>query len=245
MTPEPALYSWQPQAVVFDCDGLLMDTEPCWTVAETELFARRGLPFGLEQKAFVIGKSLPAAAAGLAELFGAPGAGSDIAAELLELVAEVVGSSALAMPGARSVVDAAAAAVPIAVASNSPRALLEAALVRGGFTGTFPVSIAADEIDRPKPAPDMYLRACELLRVAPADTLAFEDSMTGLRSARAAGLRVVGVPTLRDGEFPADLVVDSLQDGGLVAWVRRWGLTGLAASSVSAASSVAGRDRLR
>ncbi len=226
MTPEPALYSWQPQAVVFDCDGLLMDTEPCWTVAETELFARRGLPFGLEQKAFVIGKSLPAAAAGLAELFGAPGAGSDIAAELLELVAEVVGSSAVAMPGARSVVDAAAAAVPIAVASNSPRALLEAALVRGGFTGTFPVSIAADEIDRPKPAPDMYLRACELLRVAPADTLAFEDSMTGLRSARAAGLRVVGVPTLRDGEFPADLVVDSLQDGGLVAWVRRWVLPG-------------------
>ena len=226
MTPEPALYSWQPRAVVFDCDGLLMDTEPCWTVAETELFARRGLPFGAEQKAFVIGKSLPAAAAGLADLFGEPGAGADIAAELLELVAEVVGSSALAMPGARSMVDAAAAAVPIAVASNSPRALLEAALVRGGFTGTFPVSIAADEIDRPKPAPDMYLRACELLRVAPADTLAFEDSMTGLRSARAAGVRVVGVPTLRDGEFPADLVVDSLQDGGLLAWMRRWALTG-------------------
>jgi beta-phosphoglucomutase-like phosphatase (HAD superfamily) len=76
----------------------------------------------------------------------APGAGADIAGELLELVAEVVGSSATAMPGARAVVDVTAAAVPIAVASNSPRALLEAALVRGGFTGTFPVSIAADDI---------------------------------------------------------------------------------------------------
>ncbi|HEX5287328.1 MAG TPA: HAD-IA family hydrolase, partial [Streptosporangiaceae bacterium] len=74
----------------------------------------------------------------------------------------------------------------------------------------------------PKPAPDMYLRACELLGTDPADTLAFEDSMTGLRSARAAGLRVVGVPTLRDGEFPADLVVDSLQDAGLLAWMTGW-----------------------
>jgi HAD superfamily hydrolase (TIGR01509 family) len=222
LSSEPTLYSWQPKAVVFDCDGLLMDTEPCWTVAETELFARRGLPFGVEQKAFLIGKSLLAAAEGLADLFGEPGVGAAIAAELLELVAEAVGNSAAAMPGAQAVVDAAAAAVPIAVASNSPRALLEAALVRGGFTGTFPVSIAADEIDQPKPAPDMYLRACELLGVAPADTLAFEDSMTGLRSARAAGVRVVGVPTLRNDEFPADLVVDSLQDSYLLAWMRRW-----------------------
>jgi HAD superfamily hydrolase (TIGR01509 family) len=218
----PGLYEWRPAAVVFDCDGLLMDTEPCWTVGETELFARRGRPFGAEQKAFLIGKSLPAAAAGLADLFGEPGAAAGIAAELLELVAAAVGASAAAMAGARAVVDAAAAAVPVAVASNSRRSLLDAALARGGFTGTFAVSIAADEVGRPKPAPDMYLRACELLGTAPADTLAFEDSMTGLRSARAAGLRVVGVPTLRDGEFPADLVVDSLQDAGLLAWMKAW-----------------------
>ena len=218
----PGLYAWRPAAVVFDCDGLLMDTEPCWTAGETELFARRGLPFGAEQKAFLIGKSLTAAAAGLADLLGEPGAGADIAAELLELVAAAVGASAAAMPGARAVVDAAAAAVPVAVASNSRRSLLDAALARGGFTGTFAVSIAADEVGRPKPAPDMYLRACELLGAAPADTLAFEDSMTGLWSARAAGLPVVGVPTLRDGEFPADLVVDSLQDAALLAWISGW-----------------------
>ena len=124
MSSEPALYSWLPKAVVFDCDGLLMDTEPCWTAGETELFARRGLPFGAEQKALLIGRSLPAASAGLAEVFGEPDAGADIAAELLELVAAAVGSSAAAMPGARAVVAAAAAAVPVAVASNSPRALL-------------------------------------------------------------------------------------------------------------------------
>ncbi len=222
MSPQQALYAWQPHAVVFDCDGLLMDTEPCWTAAEAEVFARRGLPFGPEQKAMVIGKSVPAATEELADLFGEPGAGPVIAAEVLELVAETVGSSATAMPGARAVVDAAAAAVPVAVASNSPRALLEAALARGGFAGDFPVSVAADEIGEPKPAPDMYLRACELMGVAPADALAFEDSLAGLRSAHAAGLRVVGVPTLRGSEFPADLVVDSLTDNGLLAWIRGW-----------------------
>jgi HAD superfamily hydrolase (TIGR01509 family) len=222
MSTEPALYSWHPKAVVFDCDGLLMDTEPCWTVAETELFARRGLPFGAAQKALVIGTSVPAAGGLLADLFGEPGAGPDIAAELLGLVTEAIGRGAAAMPGARALVEAAAAAVPVAVASNSPRALLEAALRRGGFAGTFPVSIAADEIAAPKPAPDMYLRACERLGVAAADTLAFEDSMTGLRSARAAGVRVVGVPTLRDGDFPADHVVASLLDPGLVAWIQGW-----------------------
>jgi HAD superfamily hydrolase (TIGR01509 family) len=222
MSASPALYAWRPAAVVFDCDGLLMDTEPCWTVAETTLFARRGLPFGAGQKALVIGKSVPAAAEVLADVFGEPGAGPDIAAELLGLVAEAVGRTAAAMPGARALVEAVAAAVPVAVASNSPRDLLEAALRRGGLDGAFPVSIAADEIAAPKPAPDMYLRACALLGVAAAGTLAFEDSMTGLRSARAAGLRVIGVPTLRDGDFPADHVVGSLLDGGLLSWVRGW-----------------------
>ncbi|HEX5290966.1 MAG TPA: HAD family hydrolase, partial [Streptosporangiaceae bacterium] len=142
----PGLYGWRPAAVVFDCDGLLMDTEPCWTAGEAELFARRGLPFGAEQKAFLIGTSLSSAAAGLADLLGEPGAGAGIAAELLELVAAAVGASAAAMPGARAAVDAAAAAVPVAVASNSRRSLLDAALARGGFAGTLAVSIAADEV---------------------------------------------------------------------------------------------------
>lgn len=210
-----------PKAVVFDCDGLLMDTEPCWTVAETELFARHGLPFGPAQKALVIGKSLDAAAETMAEVFGRPGTGAAIAEELLEMVTEVVTAKAEAMPGAREIVELAAAAAPVAVASNSPRALLEAALARGGFA--FAVSVAADEVARPKPDPEMYLTACARLGVAPGDALAFEDSMTGLRSARAAGVPVVGVPTLPDPDFAADIVVDSLRDPDLLAWMGRWG----------------------
>lgn len=213
---------WSPKAVVFDCDGLLMDTEPCWTIAETEIFARRGLPFGPDQKALVIGKSVEAAALAMAEVFGEPGRGREIGRELLGLVTEVVSSKAEAMAGAREIVELAAARAAIGVASNSPRALLDAALVRGGFTGVFPVVVAADEVENPKPAPDMYLEACRHLGVEPRDALAFEDSMTGLRSAQAAGIRTVGVPTLADRDFPADLVVASLRDQVLLEWVNGW-----------------------
>lgn len=219
---DPDLWNWRPTAVVFDCDGLLVDTEPCWTVAETELFARRSLPFGLEQKALVIGKSVPAAAEMLAVTFGEPGQAIEIAAELLRLVEEVVGSSAMPMDGAAELVALTAKHVPVAVASNSPRGLLDAALRRGELTSALPISVAADEVAAPKPAPDMYLAACAALGVAAIDCLAFEDSMTGLRSARAAGLRLVGVPTLNHADFPADLVVASLRDEQLLAWIDTW-----------------------
>lgn len=216
------LVGWQPQAVVFDCDGLLMDTEPCWTIAETEIFARRGLPFGPGQKALVIGKSVEAAAGAMAEAFGEPGRGREIGVELLGLVTEVVSSKAEAMPGAHEIVELASRQAAIAVASNSPRALLDTALRRGGFDGLFPVVVAADEVPAPKPAPDMYLEACRRLGIAPPDALAFEDSLTGLRSARAAGIRTVGVPTLARQDFPADLVVPTLRDPVLLDWVGGW-----------------------
>ena len=217
-----ARVGWVPGAVVFDCDGLLVDTEPCWTVAETEVFARRGLGFGPEQKAMVIGRSVPAAARLMAEAFGEPGTAVAIGAELLGLVAEVVGSSAQPMPGAVELVQAVAQRVPVAVASNSPRGLLDAALRRAGLTDAFPVSVAADEVAAAKPAPDLYLAACTALGVGPELSLAFEDSLTGLRSAVAAGLRTVGVPTLRAGDFPADVVLGSLHDKRLLAWIERW-----------------------
>ncbi len=222
MPSGPPLFTWTPRAVVFDCDGLLMDTESCWTVAEAELFARRGLRFGDEQKALLVGASVPAGAEAMAGAFGEPGTGPAIAVELLAMVTDVITDTAEPMPGAYALVEQVARAVPIAVASNSPRVLMDAALRRGGFGDAFPVSVAADEVEQPKPAPDLYRRACEALGVATEHALAFEDSMTGLRSARAAGLRLVGVPTLRHEEFPADHVVASLLDEELRAWIRRW-----------------------
>jgi HAD superfamily hydrolase (TIGR01509 family) len=216
------LTAWAPSAVVFDCDGLLVDTEPCWTVAETELFARRGFGFGPAEKAMVIGKSVQAAAEELAVFFDEPGTATAIGLELLELVEEVVDRSAQAMSGAAELVARTMRRVPVAVASNSPRGLLDAALRRAGLTDLIRVSVAADEVAAAKPAPDMYLAACAALKVPPASCLAFEDSLTGVRSARAAGMRIVGIPTLRDEDFPADIVFPSLVADRLLAWIETW-----------------------
>lgn len=205
------MMDWKPQAVVFDCDGLLVESESCWTVAETALFARHGLEFGAEQKARLIGKSLPAVAHTMADTFGDPGSAAEVEAELVALVLEAL-EQARPMPGAADLVKRVQGVMPLAVASNSPRLLLDAALKGGGFAEVFPIGIAGDEVDAPKPAPDMYLLACQRLGVHPDRVVAFEDSMTGVLSARAAGVRVIGVPTLPEQDLPADVVVPSLTE---------------------------------
>jgi HAD superfamily hydrolase (TIGR01509 family) len=214
--------AWKPAAVVFDCDGLLVDTETCWAVAESEIFARVGLSFGPEQKAPLIGKSVADEAREIARAIGADHTAHDIEIELLELASQAIGAGARAMPGALSIVERIGRVVPIAVASNSPRQLLDLALARGKLARAFRVTVAADEVGAPKPAPEIYLEACRRLGVAPDQALAFEDSLTGVLAAQAAGMKVICIPTLKGLEYPADAVFDSLDDARLLDWLGRW-----------------------
>ncbi|MEW2581233.1 HAD family hydrolase [Streptomyces syringium] len=211
------------EAVVFDCDGLLVDTEGFWTVAETAIFAAHGHPFGPEQKALVIGRTLEAAGEAMADYFGRPEAGAEIAAELLAGVRNELARGASPLPGAVELVRACRAGVPIAVASNSPRELLDAALGSAGLIDYFTCSFAADEVRSPKPAPDLYLTACEALGVAPKRSLAFEDSATGIASARSAGLYVAVVPSLPGADLDHDWLGTSLAEPGLLDWARGLG----------------------
>ena len=147
-------------AVVFDNDGLLVDTEVGWTRAETAIFAEHGHGFGVEQKQIVIGKTLAAAALAMAEYFGRPGEGPALARRLHDLVAVELAAGADPLPGARELVSQLLGRVPIAVASNSPRAFVDAALVSAGLDDLFTVVLSADDVEHPKPAPDLYLAAC-------------------------------------------------------------------------------------
>jgi HAD superfamily hydrolase (TIGR01509 family) len=140
---------------------------------------------------------------------------------LLTLVSTAIGNHATVMKGAIDMVQLARKVAPIAVASNSPRRLLNLALERGGFADTFSISLAVEDVRCPKPAPDIYLEACRRLGARPEQTLAFEDSMTGVRSARAAGVKVVCIPTLQGLEYPADAIFPSLDDERLVSWLVR------------------------
>lgn len=105
----------------------------------------------------------------------------------------------------------------LGVASNSGRDWVEAVLEAAGFGGRFEVLVTADEVAAPKPAPDVYLRAAELLGSPPSETIALEDSPPGAAAARAAGAYVIGVPYLRDLELEADLLAESLADEAVVA----------------------------
>ncbi|MGH2850511.1 MAG: HAD family hydrolase, partial [Solirubrobacteraceae bacterium] len=203
------------EAVVFDPDGLLLDTEESWTRAERTLFARRGLEFTAEHKLALLGTAPDRAAAMFEEIFDAPGKGPELVAELGLLVYEEMGSYAPPRPGARELIARLGeAGVPIALASNSHRILVDRALATAGIDpGVFVAILTADVVSRPKPAPDIYLAACDALGTRPADTLALEDSPTGVAAAVAAGCYTIAVPSLEGVVLDAaDVVVESLAD---------------------------------
>ena len=199
------------EAVIFDCDGLLLDTETHWSTAETTLFARYGRTFGRDHKLRMIGSSLQATGIILEELLEQPGRADEINAEMVELVEEAMVASE-PMPGAADLVAELRDTVPIALASNSWRRLITVALHAAELTDSFDVVVCGDEVAHPKPAPDIYLETARLLDVAPERTVALEDSPNGVEAARAAGMFVIGIPSFDGIELPdAHLVADSLK----------------------------------
>lgn len=219
--------SQPPDAVVFDCDGLLLDTEECWTRAERRLFTHHGHAFTPELKRIMLGKAGQETAAILERSLDQPGRGEALRLELLELAMHEVAAGATPRAGAAELVAELRGSVPIAVASNSPRAILDTALECAGMSGALDVVLGGDEVPEPKPAPDIYAAACRLLGAEPGRSVALEDSPTGVAAARAAGLYVIGVPSLAGIVLEASLTARSLEDDsvraalGLPAGARR------------------------
>lgn len=201
-----------PAAVIFDNDGLLLDTEAAWTRAEVTLFERYGATFTMEHKRELIGSSRTVAARKLEVMLEMPGRGTALMDELHELVMEEARKPVEPRPGAVELVESLRSAdIPIAVASNSPREFLDRVLRSAGIADLFVTTIAGDEVPQPKPAPDIYLEACRRLDADPSASVGLEDSPPGAHAAKAAGLYVIGVPYLPEIEIPpADVVVPSL-----------------------------------
>lgn len=209
-----------PAAVVFDNDGLLLDTELAWTRAEETLFARRGRAFTAELKRELIGSSREVAAGKLERWLEAPGTGLALMDELHELVMEEARTDVPPRPGALELLAALRAArIPIGLASNSSSDFLERTLHAAGLDGDaspFAAIVSADQVAAAKPAPDVYLEACRRLGHAPGDCVALEDSPPGVLAAAAAGMFVIGVPYFADGELPgASLLAGSLADAAV------------------------------
>jgi HAD superfamily hydrolase (TIGR01509 family) len=200
-------------AVVFDCDGLLLRTEDCWTQAEAALFERYGRVFGPDEKRALIGTSSTTGSRVLERLLDQPGRADELGLELLELVERLLLEEAVAFPGAPELVAAVKErGIPVGVASNTPGMLLRGALACAGMLHEFGAVVAADEVAEPKPSPDVYLRACELLGARPSRSVALEDSPTGVAAARGAGMYVIGIASYPGVTLEADLVAESLLD---------------------------------
>jgi HAD superfamily hydrolase (TIGR01509 family) len=206
-------------AIVFDCDGLLLDTETCWSRAEASVFAEYGFGFGAAEKDLLIGRTLAAACENMATHFGRPGTGAQLQAELLPRV-EAQLAHVDPLPGARELLELLGNRIPIAIATNSPRALLAAALTSSGFDKYFGVSVAADEVEHPKPHPQMYLHAFARLGAAPNTGVALEDSSTGVAAARAAGAFLITVPSQPGKQLDGDYITAALDDPGLARWAQ-------------------------
>lgn len=187
-----------PDAVVFDNDGLLLDTESVWTRAEEDLFERRGKEFSPADKLELVGTSAEIAGGILERRLGEPGRAVALIEELNELVVAELEHGVEAMIGARDLLHALKGrGTPIGLVSNSPLIFVRRSLEIVGFADHFDVVLSAHEVAAPKPAPDPYLEACRRLGVqAGPDVVALEDSPTGVAAAVAAGLTVIGVPSV-------------------------------------------------
>jgi HAD superfamily hydrolase (TIGR01509 family) len=186
-----------PDAVVFDNDGLLLDTESVWTRAEEDLFELRGAEFTPADKLELVGTSAAIAGGILERRLGEPGRAEELIEELNELVVAELEHGVEAMLGARELLERLQGKVPIGLVSNSSLRFVQRSIELAGFEDFFDVVLSAHEVAAPKPAPDPYLEACRRLGVDPGpEVVALEDSPTGVAAARAAGLTVIGIPSV-------------------------------------------------
>jgi HAD superfamily hydrolase (TIGR01509 family) len=205
------------EAIVFDLDGVIVDSEQVWDEVRVDYVHEQGLPFPERATRDMMGMSSPEWSRYLAEQLGVPGTPEEINAAVVErMLARYAGGPPF-IPGALDAVRRIAERWPIAVASSSNRELIDLVLREGGLEDVVRLSVSSEEVGRGKPAPDVYLEATRRLGVDPDRAAAVEDSHSGIRSAKSAGLRVVAIPNIHfppDGESLAlaDVVLSSIEE---------------------------------
>jgi HAD superfamily hydrolase (TIGR01509 family) len=195
-------------------DGLLLDTEVVWQAAEERLFSAHGQAFTREDKLAVIGTDFAWTARYFAERLGRPPEeGPALVEEMVLDMYDLLQRDVEGRPGALELVARLQGRLPLALASNSPRRLVDAALRTARLTEVFEVIVTSDDVAESKPAPDIYLLVCERLGLAPEQVLALEDSSAGVASSKAAGLSVIAVPQFAETDVAAaDRIIDSLEE---------------------------------
>jgi HAD superfamily hydrolase (TIGR01509 family) len=205
------------EAVVFDLDGVIVDSEPVWEQVRRQVVAEHGGHWLPEAQQRLMGMSTGEWARYLSQDLGVGLPPNTVAAMVIERMQARYRDGVPLMPGAAGAVRELATRWPLGLASSSPSALIDAALDGAGLRACFRVALSTGQVSRGKPAPDIYLAVTDLLGFAPEACAAVEDSTNGLRSAAAAGLQVIAVPHPRYPPEPAALHASRLVLTGLDA----------------------------
>lgn len=204
-----------PAAVVFDLDGVLVDTEPVWDAARRELVAKSGGRWHEGATATMQGMSGPEWSQYMRGELAVPLTPEEIGRRVVSRVLELLDGGVPLLPGAWDAVERLASRWPLGLASSADRPVIEAVLGAAGLAPLFSAAVSSGEVGRGKPAPDVYLAASEALKVAPTAAVAIEDSANGIRSASAAGLALVAIPNPSTSAPPEALALADLVLAGL------------------------------
>jgi len=205
------------EAVVFDLDGVLLDSEEIWDRAREGLARERGGRWHNRAQRDMMGMSSTEWSRYMADVIGLPEPPEEINREVVHRLTELYREELPAIAGAREAVERLAARWPLGLASSSNRELIDLALELLGVEHLFTATVSSEEVARGKPAPDVYLEAARRLGVDPTTAAAVEDSHNGILSAKAAGMRVIAIPNAHfppdeDAVAAADVVLDSLAE---------------------------------
>jgi HAD superfamily hydrolase (TIGR01509 family) len=183
-----------PDAVIFDLDGVLVDSERLWNGAKQALVRESGGRWRDDAPTAMIGMSSPEWSAYLRDELGVPRELEEINRDVVARMERLYRSKLPLLPGAVDAVRALQTRWPLGLASSSNREIIDLALQVSGLTDAFAATVSSEEVARGKPAPDVYVEAARRLDVNPARCVAIEDSSNGLRAAAAAGMAVIAAP---------------------------------------------------
>lgn len=183
-----------PDAVIFDLDGVLADSEQLWNEAKHEVVQETGGRWREDGPRDMMGMSSPEWSAYMRDELRVPLEAAEINRRVVARMEDLYRERLPLLPGAVDAVRAAAARWPVGLASSSNREIIDLFLTESGLHDAFTAAVSSEEVDRGKPAPDVYLEAARRLEVQPGACVAVEDSSNGLRAAAAAGMRVIAVP---------------------------------------------------
>jgi HAD superfamily hydrolase (TIGR01509 family) len=182
------------EAVVFDLDGVLLDTEELWDEARRQFTEERGSRWRDDAQQAMMGMSSPEWSRYMHDVLGVPGPPDEISAEVVKRLEALYRERLPLVPGALEAVRRIGGRWPLAIASSSNRPLIDLFLELTGTGELFRSTVSSEEVERGKPAPDVYLAAARRLAVEPTSCAAIEDSENGIRSAVAAGMRMIAIP---------------------------------------------------